>query len=227
MSSRLKLFLAALLSVPAVTMAAEGLGYTSVEVDYINLSIDPYDEEGTLLEDFDDGNGVAIRASFGVSGGIFVFGGYSVVDSEASFIDSDVVLLTSNRDVKRLDLGAGFSLPLGQNQSTRTDFVGRFAYTDVDFGDFDFGGSDDFGLDDLNEDSSDGFFVDALLRSQITDVLEVSGGARYTEIEDADTLAFIGNVMYEFTPNWGINLEADVGDDISQVMLGVRYTFGQ
>ena len=226
MSKKIKLFLATgLLALPTLVTAAEGLGYTNVELDYINLSIDPYDEEGTLLEDFDDGNGGAIRGSFGVTDRIFIFGGYSIVDSEASFIDQDTVLFTSSRDVKRFDLGAGFNVPL--SNSARTDFVGRFAYSDVDFGDFDFGGGNNPGLNDLNEDSSDGFFIDGLLRSQITDMIEVSGGARYTEIEDADSLSFIGNVMYEFTPNWGINLEVDVGDDISQVLLGARYTFGR
>lgn len=226
MSKKIKLFLATgLLALPTLVTAAEGLGYTNVEVDYINLSIDPYDEDGTLLEDFDDGNGAAIRASFAVTDRIFIFGGYSVVDSEATFVDQGTELFSSDRDVKRFDLGAGFNIPL--SNSTRTDFVGRFAYSDVDFGDFDFGAGNDTGLNDLNEDSSDGFFIDGLLRSQITDMIEVSGGARYTEIEDADSLSFIGNVMYEFTPNWGVNLEVDVGDDISQVFLGARYTFGR
>jgi hypothetical protein len=215
-----------MLIVPGLAHAAGDLSYTNLELDYINLSIDPFDEEGTLLEDFDDGNGAALRGSFAFTDNLFAFGGYSIVDSEASFFDDGVLLISSNRDVKRFELGGGFNLPVFQTAATQTDFLGRFAYTDVDFGDFDFGAGNQI-LDDLNEDSSDGFYVDGSLRSQLASWVEVGGGIRYTEIEDADTLSFIGNALFELTPNLGINLEVDAGDDISQVFLGVRYSFAR
>lgn len=223
----IKLFLASLLFLPTIAMAAGELSYTNAEVDYVNLSIDPFDDEGTVLEDFDDGNGGAIRGSFAFTDNVFGFAGFSIVDSEASFVDEGTVLFTSSRDVKRLDAGFGFNVPMFQMTNSQTDFVARFGYSDVDFGDFDFGGGNDSGLDDLNDDSSDGFFVDGLLRSQIATQIEVSGGVRYTEIEDADSLSLIANAMYEVTPNWGINLEVDIGDDISQVFLGARYSFAR
>ena len=227
MNTKINLLFAGLLVVPGLALAAGDLSYTNLEVDYINLSIDPFDEQGTLLEDFDDGNGGALRGSFAFTDNIFGFAGYSIVDSEATFFDDGTLLFTSSRDVKRLDLGGGFNMPVFQTATSQTDLVGRIAYTDVDFGDFDFGGGDDIGLDDLNEDTSDGFFVDAALRSQLIDRLEVSGGVRYAEIEDADSVSIIGNALFELTPVWGINLEVDVGDDISQVFLGVRYSFAR
>jgi hypothetical protein len=219
------LLFAGLLVLPGLAIGAGDLSYTNLEVDYINLSIDPFDEEGTLLEDFDDGNGGAVRGSFAFTPNIYGFGGYSIVDSEGEFVNNGTVLITSDRDVKRFEIGGGFNMPVFQTMATQTDFIGRFAYADIDFGDFDFGGGDDEGLDDLNDDTSDGFYVDGALRSQLTSWLEMSGGLRYTEIEESDTVSFIGNAMFELTPAWGLNLEVDLGDDISQVFVGARYSF--
>ncbi len=218
--------LSVVLALSRLAMAAGDLSYSSLEVDYINLSIDPFDDAGTVLEDFDDGNGWGGRASFAFSENMFAFGSYSVIDSEATFVDDGDVLFVSDRDIKRFDIGAGFNMPMFETASAQTDFVIRAAYSDVDFGDFDFGGTDGGGLDDLNEDSSDGFYVDALLRSQLASWLELSGGVRYNDLEADDSFSFIGNALFEMTPNWGINLEVNAGEDNSLVMLGVRFSFG-
>jgi len=215
-----------LLTMPGFASAADDLSYSFIEGDYINLSIDPYDEDGTLLEDFDDGNGWGARASYAFTESVFVFGGYSAIDSETFFADDGDVLFVSDRDIKRFDIGAGINMPMFESSSMQTDFVARAAYADVDFGDFDFGGRDGGGLDDLNEDSSDGFYVDALVRSQIASWLELSAGARYNDLESDDSFAFIGNALFEINPALGINLEVNAGEDNSLVMLGVRFSFG-
>jgi len=215
-----------LLALPGFAMAAGDLSYSYVEADYINLSIDPFDDEGTIIEDFDDGNGWGARASFAITDSFFAFGGYSEIDSDAFFADDGDILFVSNRDVKRFDIGAGFNMPMFEPVDLQTDLVLRAAYSDVDFGDFNFGGIDGGGLDDLNEDSSDGFYVDALLRTQLATWMELSGGARYNNLEVDDSFSFIGNALFEINPNLGINLEVNVGEDNTLLMLGARYSFG-
>jgi len=226
MLNQIKLCLAlGLLTIPGLSMAAGDLRYTYFEVNYMYLSIDPFDEDGFIFEEFDDGNGVAFRGSFAFTDNFFIFGGYSIVDSEATFVDRGTVLFTSDRDVKRLDIGAGFNTQIFQTRNSQTDIVARVAYSDIDYGEFNFGAGVVSGLRDLNDDSSDGFFADVALRSQMMTWLELSGGVRYTKIEDADSFSFIGNALFELTPNWGLNLEIDAGSDIKQVMLGVRFSF--
>lgn len=216
--------------VPGLALAAGDLSYTYLEADYLNLSIDPYDEEGTLLEDFDDGNGWSIRGSFAVVPNFFIFGGYSQVDAEADFVEDNVVLFTSDRDVKRFTVGGGFNAPIFEGGANQVDIFARAAYMDVDFGDFDFGAGDsevEDALDDLNNDTSDGYFADAGIRTQLMEWLELSAGARYTSIEDADSLGFIGGALFEISPSFGINLDVEAGGDVSQIFLGVRLSLGR
>jgi len=211
---------------PLSATAAEELGNTWFEADYINLDIDNFDDDEDLIEDFDDGDGWAGRTSIAFSENFFAFGGYSKTDSDVTFFDDDNFLITGSTDVERLDVGLGFNTPLGVSETMPTDFVGRAAYTDVDFGDFAFGGSSgDDSFDDLNEDSSDGWFADAGLRSQLTTWLEGGIGLRYTDIEDVDNVSVFGNALFELSPQFGINVEADVGDEVSTYMVGLRYTF--
>jgi hypothetical protein len=100
------------------------------------------------------------------------------------------------------------------------------AYTDIDYNNFGIGGSaDEDDFDDLNEDPSDGFFLDARFRAQLTQAIEGSIGARYTEIEEADGLSLVGNVLFELTPNWGVNLQLDAGDELITYGAGIRYSF--
>lgn len=218
------------LMLPGATMAAGDLSYTYIEGDYLNLSIDPYDDEGTLLEDFDDGNGWAVRGSFAFTPNIFAFGGYSQVEAESDFISEGELLFTSDRDVKRFTVGGGFNAPVFEQGNNQIDVVVRAAYMDVDFGDFDFGsGNSDIedAFDDLNDDSSDGYFADAGIRTQVMQWLELSAGARYTKIEEADSLGFIGGALIEISPSFGINLDVEAGGDVSQVFLGVRLSLGR
>lgn len=212
------------------TFAATGdpdgeLSYTFLEVDYVNLDIDAVDDDEGLIDDLDDGGGWGVRASFAFTPNFFAFGDYSVTDSDATFIDEEEVLLSSTQDVKRLNLGLGLNFGVDVPVVGESDVVFRAAYTDIDFDDFDFGGSDDPDLDDLNEDSSDGYFADVALRSQLAPWAEASLGVRYTDIESSDEFSVIGNVLLELTRNWGLNLEFDAGDDLGTYLIGVRYSF--
>jgi hypothetical protein len=205
---------------PVAGMAADDLSYTYLQADYINLDIDDVGDNGDVLDDFDNGNGYAVRGSFGFGNNWFVFGDYSKTDADVSFFDDLDMLQPGEADVKKLDLGVGTALPLNDT----SDLVLRGAYTDTDIGDFDFGGSDDSSLDDLNDDGSDGYFVDGSWRSQVSPNIEVSLGGRYTDIENIDGLSFIGGVLFEFREGLGVSLQVDAGDELSTYSAGLRFS---
>jgi hypothetical protein len=115
----------------------------------------------------------------------------------------------------------GFHAPL----SGATDIVVSGGYADIDYDEFNLGASSSISLDDLDDDPSDGFLADVKLRSQLTPMLEGAIGARYTDIEDADGLSLIGNLMFEINQTWGLNLSVDAGDDLVTWAAGVRASF--
>ena len=219
--------MAAPLTLPVTALAAADLSYTSFEVDYINLDIDDFNDNDGLAEDFDDGNGWGLRGSFAFTPMIFGFAGYAETDSDVNFTSDGTTFFSSSQDVATLDVGLGLNKQLDIAALNRPDLVVRVAYVDIDVGNLDVGGSSDPAIDDLNDDGSDGWYTDAALRSQILPQLEASAGLRYTDIEDSSEFSFIGNVMYEFTPEWGVNLAVDAGDDIRTYALGVRYSFAR
>lgn len=211
---------------------------TWVEVDYLNLDIDGFDDDEGGVDKFDDGSGYAIRGSYEFHTNMFVDLSYSSTDADAEFTsgsgdggnDGSSVTYSSDEDVKRLDIGLGYALPLTIQSGAATDLVMRVGYVDVDYGEFDVGadeqGDEDLEarIDALNEDESDGFTLDASVRSQLLSRLEGSVGLRYTDIERADNVSLIGNVMFEAAPGIGINFGFDAGDEIGTYLLGVRYT---
>ena len=206
---------------PVTALAADGLSYSYLQVGYVNLNIDEVGDSGSLLDDIDNGGGWAASGSFAISPNWFAFTQYSVTDSDVSFTDDQSLYFNSNTDINRLDLGFGFHSAM----SKTTDLVFRIAYTDVDTDGFNFGGSSDTSLNDLNDDSSDGYFVDAAIRSQFTERMEGSLGLRYTDLEHIDNLSLIANVMHEFTPKVGLNFSLEAGNDISSFLIGLRYSF--
>lgn len=209
------------LTLPVVAAAQEDLSYSYLEGDYVSLDIDGVDEQGDLIDDIDDGNGFGVRSSLALSSRFFVFADYSETNSDVTF-DSGTGILPQDTDINRLNAGAGFRVPL----MDRTDLVFRGAYTDIDFGDFDFGGSDDPDLADLNDDSSDGWFADAGLRSQVFESFEGMAAVRYTDIEDRDQFSLVGEGLFELNQTLGLSIGFEAGDEITTYHAGVRLSFG-
>lgn len=220
-----KLLALSLCMLPMAGFAADEpdtLSYGYLEVDYINLDIDQADENLNIFKsDFDNGGGYGISLSVPINESFFVFADYSDTESDFTFRDNAGVFYPSNTDIKRFNLGLGFVAPL----SEATDMVFSGGYADVDYGRFRLGATGNSSLNDLENDPSDGFMVDAKLRSQLSQTIEGSIGARYTDIEDAEGLSLVGNIMYEFAPNWGVNLSIDAGDDLVTWGAGIRYIF--
>jgi hypothetical protein len=61
---------------------------------------------------------------------------------------------------------------------------------------------------------------------QLATWLEAGVGAKYTDIEDADDISFVGNLLFELNPAWGINVSADIGDEFTTYLAGLRFSFG-
>lgn len=222
------------LLLPAGAFAAEGVSYSFIEGNFIIQDIDLFEDNGLFndfIEDFDDGDGYNINGSIAISERFFLHGGYGSTEADFGIVNNNGLFIPQGQDIKTLKLGGGFHMPM----SDRTDFVASASYIDVDFGTFNFGAveNDDLNsdddlqnaFDDLNEDSSDGYSVDAGVRSQMADWLEVGAGARYTDLDSGDDISLFGNLLFEINDNFGINLGGDFGDNISTYSLGLRYSF--
>lgn len=211
-----------LLPVAGLAQDVDELSYGYIEADYINLDIDQPGEDNAFEGDWDNGDGFGVTASVPLNEAFFLFGDYTSTDSDFSFRDNTGIVIPGNADVKRVNLGGGFVMPMASG----ADLVIRGAYSDIDLDEFGFGASPSTGaLNDLTEDPSDGYFADVSWRAQWTEAMEGSLGVRYTDIEAADGLSFVGNVLFELSPNWGINLQIDAGDELITYGAGVRMTF--
>lgn len=204
-----------------LSAAAQELSYTYLEADYVSLDIDGVDDDANLIEEIDDGNGFGVRSSVGLSSNFFFFADYSETNSDFTF-NSGTGVLPQDTDINRLNAGAGFHMPL----LDRTDLVVRGAYTDIDFGDFDLGGSSDPAIQDLNDDSSDGWFADAGLRSQLFESFEGMAAVRYTDIESTDQFSLVGEGLFELNQNLGLSIGFEAGDELTTYYAGVRLSFG-
>ena len=226
--------LAALLLPAAASFASEDLSYSYIQGGYLVQDVDIYQDSNNLnefIEETDDGGGYKVEASMAFTDMVFGFASYSDTEADFAFVDNNGAVMPAETNVKTLKLGVGFHAPLTQ----RMDFVGSAAYVDMDLGEFSFGqmdndvvGGDESvrdAYDDLNEDSSDGYAIDAGVRAQVTTWLELGGGLRYTDVDAGDDISAFGNALFEINRNMGINLVATAGDNLSTYELGFRYSF--
>lgn len=209
--------------IPVSAFAQDGgdLSYTYVELDYINLDVDQPGEDEILRDDFDNGGGYGLSGSFALNENFFIYGDYSETEADFGFVDNSGAVIPGDTDVVVFKLGAGFIMPMNDS----TDLVFSGGYSDIDFDSFNLGASGEDDLGDLDDDPSDGYTVDVKLRSQLSQALEGSIGARYTDIESVDGFSVIGNLMYEVSQNWGVNLSLDAGDELMVWGVGARYSF--
>lgn len=218
---------------PFSAFAAQDISYRYIEAEYVVQDVDMYEDDdafNNIIEDVDDGDGFKVGASFSFTNNLFVFGNYAQTKADFTFINNTGARVPEDTDVKTLQLGLGYFAPINMNM----DFVARAAYMDVDYDEFATGaeGQDvtdpdtTFGdvWDDLNEDSSDGYFVDAGVRAQAIEWLELGGGIRYTDLDSGDDFSVFGNALFEINQNMGINLTASLGDNLSSYGLGFRYS---
>lgn len=221
---------------PSAAMAAGDLSYSYVEAQYLIQDVDMFEDNqafDNVIEDFDDGDGYMVEGSVAFTDNFFAFGNYSNTEADFTFVDDTGAVIPRGQDLKIFSIGLGYNTPVAIGAG-QTDFVAKAAYFDADYGDLSFGADDndvdewddvDNAFRDLTDDSSDGFKVDAGLRSQLVNWLEAGGGLRYTYMESEDDFSVFANLLFEITQNIGINASADFGDNMSSYGLGLRYSF--
>lgn len=187
-------------SIAALSLAGPALAadfsYSYVELGWVNSELDDLDV---------DGDGFAIRGSFGFTRNLHAFAAYSDQD-----FDFDVKGET-------LELGLGYAWPLTGN----LDLVGRVSYlrteAEVDLPVF---GS--LSVED------DGFGVGALLRGRIAERLELAGGFDYVNFDDGgdDVAASLG-ALYYFTRIFAAGANVQLTDDGTAWTIGACFDFGR
>lgn len=231
------LALAGLMLLPATSFAVEKLSYTYGEIDYITQDVDLFEDDDAfdnILEDINDGDGFRIHAQYEFPrnqwvNNVYIFGNYSNTHAEFTFTNDTGMEIQEDEDIKTMSIGLGYHMPIANNM----DFVTQVAYQDVDFGDIAFGQNetdiDDFddvgdAIDDLDEDSTDGFFIDAGVRSQVVNWMEAGAGLRYTDLDTGDDFSIFANALFEINPNMGVNVAAEFGDNVDIFRVGFRYS---
>ena len=113
-------------------------------------------------------------------------------------------------DIEQIAVGLGGHYALTE----QLDLVGRVGYFEVSL---------DAGA--LNADD-DGYLLDLGLRGQVTEGVELEGGARYTDLSDGgnDTALFVGG-RFHFNKTWAVGAEYQSGDDVSTLLAYVRASF--
>lgn len=159
-------------------------------------------------QDFDldkpdaDGDGFALRASIAITPMVHVFGGYSTAELDHA------APLGGRVDYDTWELGAGLSYALTE----RVHFVGQASYlnTERDHA--------DFRIDD------DGYGLYTGLRARFVTPLELEGGIKYVDLDDAgeDVLLKLA-AHYFFTNQWAAGLSLDLGDDATAWGVNVRW----
>ena len=214
--------------IPMGAMAAESssdLSYTYFEVHHVGLDIDGYKEGSSVrdrIRDLDNGDGWGVSGSFAVNDSFFVFADYADTDGDVSYKNNAGLVIPRSSSAKKLDLGLGWHRALDD----ATDLVLSGGYTDLDLGKFRIGNTGHGGVHDLKDDSSDGYFLGAGVRAQLTSWLEGGLGARYTDFGGGDdNFSGVANLMAEITPNIGVNVGVDIGDQLATWTAGLRYSF--
>ena len=156
------------------------------------------------IDDVDlDGDVIRINGSAAISESIHVFAGYGVGEVDNAF---------SSGDIDQWNIGLGYNTSLSES----VDFVAGLSYEYLDVQETGFPGSDD-----------SGFGLSVGLRMAASDKLEVNAGISYVDYSDfGDNTAFSAGLLYGFTENFALGLNARVDDDFTEYNIGGRFYFG-
>ena len=172
---------------------ASDLNYDYAELRYVDVEIDT--DGGNDA----DGDGFEIGGSYQIADNWHLFGSYQTLDFDF------------NVDLKTLELGAGYMVPV----NTNTDLVARLAYIDGEI-DSAFGSVDDSGLG-----------LSAGFRHLFSPQIEGRAFINYVDLDESgsDTsFELAGDYFFNKQFSGGISLE--FGDDATSFSLGGRYYFG-
>lgn len=189
-------------AITAATIAALGLVSSAYAQDDLSYSFLELGYVSSEIDDLDvDGNGFGLRGSYAFTD---TFHGF------ASYTDQDYDF---NVGVSQFEVGAGMNWEL----TPKLDFVGTLSYLDASIDVPGFGSVDDNGL-----------ALGAGVRGLVTEVLELRGGLKYVDFDDAgsDTTFGVG-ARYYFTKQFALGGDIDFNDDGTSYTLGARFDFGK
>jgi len=189
-------------------------GYQWADVNYA------VKQEGGQHQGFKVNGSVAL-ANFG-DFGLHVFGeffdGEFTGASATCDNGSETVRLTGNRDSQSVAGGLGISYRLAEN----TDVVARGAYVDITKFEIP---NNSCSLVDVTDD---GYFAEGMIRSELSENVEIEAGYRYSDLGDSD----IGNsdvllgLGYHVTDYLTLRVRGIVFDNDTGLELSARLYFG-
>jgi opacity protein-like surface antigen len=191
------------------TASAEGPQYTYFDAGYQWI-----DTNNAVRMDGGQHEGIKLNASLGLTEfgpvGLHLFGEYFNGDFNGAGDGC------GDRDSKSYVAGLGARYKLTES----THIVANLGYVDVDFDVAD-GSCGKSGVSD------DGYEVEGLIRSALSDKIELEAGYRYTELNDSDIDnrdAIIG-LAYKFNDSLALRVRGVVFDDDTGIELSARYYF--
>ncbi len=193
-----KLVLAsALLLSMGTIQAAESVRWDSASLSYQSVDLD-----GDKL------TGFGISGTKLVSDNVFIAGSYASVSDDIDVFGSKVDV-----DFNTLSIGLGYRHAI----STTTDFFGIVSYQDMEVEASFQGNSED--------DSENGYGLQAGLRSLVTAQLELSGSLSYVDIADESETGFNVSAMYHFTDQFSAGVGYSKSDDVDSLSLSATIFF--
>ena len=190
--------LAMLLAAAPFAASAGELNYNYIEGGYATVEIDTGDAFVGEV-DFD---GFQIRGSAAVSESFYLHGGYGNVTNDEAGVDIDF---------SEIQIGLGYRHGL----SDRADLITEVSYL-----------TQEIDVDGLGSEDADGGRVSVGVRGLLADNFEGYVKGSYTDGGDFDgDFSGLVGAQFKFNQTWGLVGEAEAGDDVTKLMVGVRASF--
>lgn len=221
----------------ANTAWAEGPGYTYAQINFeytdVKFGVNPGDSDNPNFRD-GDFEGVNLDLSLGILSWLHIAGQY--FDGEcvncSRTTDSNGVSTLIDMDFEGFKVGLGFNINL--NKEKTTDLVIRGNFIDVELDRADVPPAIPPVLSSTLD--GDGYSVEVMIRSQISEKADVMIGYEYqnispdslpgiknpSDLKNRDLLVGIG---YRVTKGLSLRGDAIVFDDNSGFSIGIRYNF--
>jgi len=191
----MKLALIALALAAALPLSAQA---GELNYNYVQL-----DYTRASLDGVDaDPDGFTLKGSAALGEKFYLFGSYLRGSDSIEGLDLDY---------DQTQVGFGYRHAV----SERTDMIAELSYVKAEID-----------VEDEFNASGDGYRASFGVRGLMSDSMEGYAKANWTDAEDADG-AFSGTVgaLFKINQTWGINAEAEFGDDATIWGLGVRASF--
>jgi hypothetical protein len=191
------LIIAAISSVASLPLIAEesSLSYTYAGIGYANGDIDD------LAADF---KGYSLYGSKALNDSFFLAGSYLSLETDDQFTDG---FSTDEIEATGFSLGIGFHTPINET----VDFVSSLSYSDAEV---EFAGDTEDG---------NGYVLAAGVRALPSDVLELSAGIDYADVDGGSETGYSLGARYFTTSDISLGLGYGSSDDFDAITFDIRF----